>query len=93
MFSSIKSVREFANSLQLKFDLDMGIDKILSDGLNNYFRYSYDKDNDVIKFFFELETGPCMLKVHNPYTDNVFYKFNDTLKDHFSLRLKTILNT
>ena len=85
MFSSIESVREFAKSLQLKFNLDMGIDKMLSDSLDNYFRYQYDKDNDVIKFFFELSTGPCILKVHHPYTDNVFYIFNDTLLNHFSL--------
>ena len=93
MFSSVQSVREFANSLQIKFELDMGIDKMLSDNLNNYFRYCYDNDNDVIKFFFELESGPCILKVHYPHTDNVFYKFNDNLRDYFSLSLKRILNT
>lgn len=85
MFNSDKSVKEYAVSLQNRFKINMNLKDMFSDDLNNYFNYNYDRSNDIISFYFELDSGPCVLSVENPYTDNEFFTYNKNLSQYISI--------
>lgn len=84
MFSSDRSVKEYAIKLQKRFKINMNLKDMFSNNLNSYFNYKYDKSNDIISFYFELDSGPCILSVENPYTDNEFFTYSENLNQYIS---------
>ena len=81
MIYSDHEAADLAIDLETRFNIDMNLEDMFSDDLNNYFNYSLNKVDNTISFCFEMDSGSCILTVHEPFSNNERCSFNKTLED------------